>query len=444
MTISDRGLLSSGPWPQGINNLAKEGLLPGDENGNILALREASNVDVSAEGQLSRRQGYTQILPGTLSHSLWSHLDLSFGLFVDDGQLCVLHQDESADLLGLDVGHSPMSYALVGDRIYFSNGNARGMLLPDLSVADWAPAQPDGQPTLEALDEFGLDPGQYQVAITFTDALGRESGNVLAAAMVDIAAGGGIAVRNIPQPAAGASVARINVYVTGPNDQVLRLAAAVSVGTQQMVIGLAAAGRSLPESLQYTRPLPAGSIVRKLGGRLLVVVGQEVLISEPQRFGQFHPVRSRLRFAAKIDLLEPIGDGDGAGFYVAAGARTYWMSAGTSDPAQASQQIVQGVGAIPGSGLVIDAKQLGFDQQQPVVTWIARNGKWMAGLPGGMVTLLRDGAVVDAADSAAVLYREENGIQQLVATMRGTRRQGLAVNDLAVAHYYPAGSEEDE
>ncbi|HRO59329.1 MAG TPA: hypothetical protein PK177_09225, partial [Burkholderiaceae bacterium] len=44
------------------------------------------------------------------------------------------------------------------------------------------------------------------------------------------------------------------------------------------------------------------------------------------------------------------------------------------------------------------------------------------------------GVVVDSADRAAVFYREQGGVAQLVAALRGPRPQSMAVTDRAYAH----------
>jgi hypothetical protein len=43
-------------------------------------------------------------------------------------------------------------------------------------------------------------------------------------------------------------------------------------------------------------------------------------------------------------------------------------------------------------------------------------------------------AVVDDADHAALLLRQQDGLSQLVAALRAPKGQSLAVTDRAVAH----------
>jgi hypothetical protein len=70
-----------------------------------------------------------------------------------------------------------------------------------------------------------------------------------------------------------------------------------------------------------------------------------------------------------------------------------------------------------------------------VLVWLARDGRFCLGAPGGNVTPLKDGeAAIDTADAAATLFRESNGQRQVVSSLRGPRRNGLAVTDRAIAH----------
>ena len=53
MRPSDRDLVALGPFPGGVNNVARETSVP------ARSLREAINVNLSDDGKLRRREGYT-------------------------------------------------------------------------------------------------------------------------------------------------------------------------------------------------------------------------------------------------------------------------------------------------------------------------------------------------------------------------------------------------
>lgn len=424
--VSDDALVSVGPWPAGINNIAKEGALPRDQNGRPIALREAENVDLDPSGWPARRAGRNQFFSGTLTHSLWGHPNLPFGLFVDAGVLHALLPGQAVQSLGHQVSDLPLSYELINDRVYFTNAAVCGMVTLDLQVWAWAPEQPAGQPDLAPVAGFGLGAGQYQVAITFTDALGRESGCTLAA-VIEIQDDQGIALSNIPQPTDPATQ-WVMVYCTGPNDQVMRLSAAIAPGTTSALIAQQANGRGL--TTQFLEPLPPGQVVRQVNGRQYVLRGRELLWSEPLRFGMYNPVRNRVRFAKHCDLMEPAGR---EGIFVATGERTVWLAG--RDPATFEQRIARSTGAVPGSGMSVPGNALGLETAEEVPVWLARSGHFCVGTSAGTVIVLKDGqAAIDDADRAAVLFRQGDGIQQIIAALRAPRAQGLAIRDRPVAH----------
>lgn len=424
--VPDRALTKVGPWPLGVDNTSQEGALPADEyTGRPLALREAVNVDISAAGRPRRRRGYALQRAGTLTHSLWSHDLLDFGLFVDSGQLYALRADLSSVPLGVAMGDLPVSYALVNDRVYCSNRSASGIVDLGLQVWSWSAEQPAGQPTLAA-GSGALPAGRYQVAVTFSDYSGRESGSTLASA-IDLPAGGGLVLTDVPAPAFGLC----NVYVSGPNDTVLRLYDTAPAWPGGLLVAGAATGRAL--ATQFLEPLPAGDIVRLGHGRVWVARGNELFWSEPLRFGLYHPARNRMRFAAPIDLLEPIGDGTGgAGVYVAAGNHTFWY--GDADPAKWTQGTAALAGAVPGSSLVVNGSTVGKDSDEPTLVWLSRAGKFVIGSAGGAVSEAKGPAVVDSADRAATFLREDAGITNVVAALKAPTKHGLAVTDVAYAH----------
>lgn len=432
--VPDKGLVTLGPWPAGMNNLAKEGALPADENGHSVALRDAENVDLDKAGYASRRDGYARAYTGTLVHSAWGSPLLPFGLFVDAGQLHALYETGEVEPLGVQVGGVPLSYALFNDRVFFTSPTVSGLVGLDLFVHAWAPDEPDGQPDAAAVAGMSLAAGQYQVAITFTDVLGRESGSTLAV-VVDVAEGQGIALTHIPQPIDLTATPTINLYLTDADDQVLRLYGSMPSGVNTASIGQQAKGRVL--ATQFLVTMPAGQIVRLHNGRQFVADGRHLRWSPALRYGLTDPARNVIHFRDEITLMEPVGaGGPGAGIFVGAGGRVFWL--GGTDPSAFNQRIAHGSGVIPRSSCMVRGSALGLASQEDVPVWLSRRGNFCVGLEGGTIRSLHDGrAITDDATSAASMYREHNGKLQVITTMVGARKQGLQVTDRAVAHVIP-------
>lgn len=432
--VSDKGLIGAGPWPLGMDNQSKEGALPADENGNLVALRDALNVDIDAQGFVRRREGFDLAVAGSLCHSGWSNELVPFGLYVDDGELIAIFEDASTENLGFTVGNQPLSYALINDRVFFTNPVVSGIVTMDLQVHAWGPADPAGQPDAAAVSGFGLDPGQYQVAVTFTDLLGRESGSTLAV-VVNVAAGQGIELTNIPLPADMVATPTVNLYVTDANDQVLRLYTSIPAGMRTLVITQQAQRRTL--RTQFLTTMPAGSIVAELNGIQYVAVGNLLRWSPTMRYGLTNFQKNVIHFADGIDMLMPVGaGGGGAGLFVGSGKRVIWL--GGTDPTKFNRKIASGAGVVAGSGIYVRGEVLGMDNVEDVPVWLSKKGYWCVGREGGGITAIKAAALIDDATSAAAMFREVDGIQQLVATIKGGRGQGLAVVDRAVATYTPA------
>ena len=259
-------------FPIGVNNTAKEEAMPRDQWGNVVTLREAVNVDIPPDGKPRRRAGYTSVQPGTLVHSAWSDDYLPWGLYVDGANLCVMHEDETVDVLRGDMALGlPVSCARINDGVWWSNGVQSGLLTLDLEQLPWSAGQPAGPPAVTGAPGGMLPAGTYQVTVTFIDASGRESGAPLAA-IADVPADGALALSAIPQPPAGG---KVRVYITEGQDGVLRAALTLPEGVTEYAVVNPAKGRTLDTLL--LQPMPAGRLVAHGNGRLFVARGRELL-----------------------------------------------------------------------------------------------------------------------------------------------------------------------
>ncbi len=436
--VSEKELIPIGPFPAGLNNLDRETELTRSEDGKrVIALREAENVDLPRSGWPRRRRGFGRVVEGTRVHSLWAGGRFPLMLFVDgDTQYA---RRKGAVPFAVRDGLSPRaaSYACPNDRVYCSNGAQAWCVLPDGEVAAWGVESPAGQPTVTASIDGGLDAGTYQVAITYLDARGEESGTGLAV-LVDVADTGGISVSGIPQPSSP-DVLRVRLYASPANGDVLYHVRDLPVGQLAALIG--AGHRGKPLATQFLTPMRAGSIVRHLAGRLYVAQGRTMRWSEALRYGLTHADKNMRSVGERIDLMEPVGDGgDAPGFYVADHKRTYWL--GGADPANATLRIAHAAGAIPGTGITVPANLFGLETTLPVAYWLAANGVACLGLPGGQVLPLRERQVVaPTAERGASLFRERDGIRQIITALQGATAQGLAVGDRASPRVYRNGIE---
>jgi hypothetical protein len=442
--VSEKGLIPVGPFSAGVDNLNEEtNLTRSDDGKRIVALREGVNIDLPRSGWPRRRGGCTLEISGTRMHSLWSGGRFPYMLYADGANLFARNTGGTLFVVRSGLAPREISYAIPHDRVYASNGTQAWCVLPDGSSVPWGVESPAGQPQCDPSSDGGLDAGTYQVAITYLDAYGEESGTGQAVTITipNDATGlatGGIALSHIPQPIDG-SVLRIRVYVTPTNGDVLYQARDLPVGQSSAVIGTGNRGR--PLATQFMAPMPAGQIVRTLGGRLYVASGNRQTWSEALRYGLTNPGKNTRQVGEYIALMEAVGEGgDSPGLFVSDHKRTYWI--GGTNPATQTQHIAYPYGAVRGTGIVVPASMFGLDTTLPVAYWLANNGVACLGLPGGTVVPLREKQVVAPnASSGASLFREKNGIRQIITSLQGASAQGLAVSDRTSARVYRNGIE---
>ena len=432
MGVKTNQLVSRRGFPAGINNTSSEtAMQTGSDARNPAELRDAVNVDLNSDGKPQRRPGYSQVRAGD-AHSAWSDSYFPNGYYVRDGNLLAVRPDETEVVI--KSGMSPdlyVSFDRLNDTVAWTNGNESGLINLDDENRPWACECPSGQPTVSSGSGGSLAPGVYQVAVTFLDDTGRESGTGLAA-MVETADSSAILLDNIPQPSEP-SVNRVRIYCTNGLDGILRLHATVPVGITSYVIAQKVDGKGL--ETQLLSRMPPGHLVRTHNGRLLVARGNEVLYSPYLRYGLFNPAQHRVGFTSKITMLQPIADGtDAAGIFVADSKRAYFFPGGT--PNDWRQVVAYPYGVVPGTAVVSPADTWGEDSQLPVVIWLATNGKVVMGLPGGQVKVISERAVAEIGERGASFIRDDPGSTRLITALEGAQPTGLQVTDTMSVREY--------
>ena len=130
---------SIGPFPLGMDNRVPDYkmALP-DEAGHLL--RDALNVDVTAQGTVKTRAGYALAQAGNDCHSLWSPVEGDYALYVDDGDLYRI--DTAKSLVASGFGNAtPVRYTQVYEAVYFTDGLRVGSYHPSNGpTPEWASA----------------------------------------------------------------------------------------------------------------------------------------------------------------------------------------------------------------------------------------------------------------------------------------------------------------
>lgn len=424
---SDKQLTTARGWPAGIDNLNAEQSLQRDDHGkNVIALRDAENVDLDRQGKPSRRGGYAKVVSANGAHSFWGDKDFPFGLYVDAGALMGLREDAESFQITTGLGLQPVSYALAAGAVYWSSPSQHGKVTADGAQGPWGITSPHGAPSAVPASSGGLYPGRYQVTATFLSLTGEESG-APEAVWVDVPANGGIALSAIPQPPDPSW--RVRLYASPADGNVMYAAATLPSAMTSFALGVHRPGK--PLETQFLDTMPTGHIVRWLNGRLYVAVENVMVWSEPMRYGLTRLAYNRLSFQKWLAMMEPIGNGDElAGMYVASGSKTYWLPG--TDPKAFRAKIVRAHGVVTGTPIQVPGDVFGLETTESVVYWLDDAGTACLGLPGGNVLPLRQNQVAAPdADAGASLYRDQNGMRQVITTLVGARERGLAIGDRA-------------
>lgn len=439
--VNSNELLPLSGFPGGINNRAPEEAVPAG------ALRAARNVDLDDAGKLRRRPGATEVygVPGL--HSLWAHDRVQWLLGVDPTSGIIgfdVYEDREALGPTLQRPDLPMSWDYAAGRVFASNGVDALELREDGTTQGWATEAPGGQPLASVLASAGgLDAGIYQVAVTFIDVDGRESGATLPVE-VELQAGQGIQLTNFPV-STDPRTALVRVYCSAPNGETLFAAQDLPVGLPSFLLGAHTPGAQLDKLFLST--MPPCTIVRAGHGRLWGARGPLLLWSEALMYGLTRGATNYARHDGDVTMIEMVGQGESSGLYVstAAGAgkragRTYYLT--SPDPANWQRVVAHHEGAVPGSATQLPARELGFEVPGLVPVWLTGGGQLVAGLPGGQVVELHAANYVAPAgvEHASLALREVGGMRHLIATLRGGQASGLTAVDQAEAEVWKNGA----
>lgn len=413
MTTPDKTLDLKG-WPQGIINRLSEYETPLD------ALRAATNVDILDSGKIRRRSGYTLIEAGSW-HSLWSEPTVGFMLAVKDGDLVTADHNGAGATLLASIGNAEVSYAAIAGRAYLSNGAVGGMIRNG-AYDVWALPTPRSPHLATFSSPSGLHAGAYQVCMTYTDELGRESGAGYAE-IVEVDGNQGILATDIPQYENCSS----NIYITTANGDTFYHVIKLSAGVNQLLIGEQTRGRQL--ETRWLQPLPPGQLIAAGAGRLFVATHNVLRWSEPLRGGLYNPIHNYLSFPAQIDAVCAVGIGENmSGVFVCSQQRTYFLSG--SNPAEWKQRIAFPTGAVHGTGTLVRAGLFGGDYQGMGMLFVSNEGGYCLGLPDGSVAPLTESKyVTPIADTGRIFMRRAPGLEQAIALLRGTAVNSLKFTD---------------
>lgn len=398
-------------------------------------VRVADNVDYSSAGTVTRRDGYALFAALVGAHSLWSHPNLGYALVADATQLYQLLPSGALTVIASGLSGAPVQYVDTPIGVYWSNGEACGRIRTDGTAGPWGVEAPPASFTLTAVANVGgLNAGTYGVTLTFVDAYGEESG-APATRFVDVPAGGGISITNVP--AAGPDVAEAKLYVTGANSAGLFYAGSVAPGAPQHLLGSGWRGRIL--ATQFCTPFPPVKFPAIKSGRLFGFVGTRLVWSEPLYYGLTNSAKDFMIVSREAPTM--LGFPDTAEFfaYIGTSVATYKLQGSALEDARLSIAAHQGVQ--PGSMVMMEPDAVNIELVHGAVpVWVDTVGVPMAGTASMFGTVpLHQKFVYPVYDQAAAAFVRIEGEDRYLMGGRGGRPSGLVASDYVVARVYNNG-----
>jgi hypothetical protein len=313
------------------------------------------------------------------------------------GDLRRINADLSTTLVRAGVGESEMSYVTIAGVTHYSNDSITGTITDGVD-GPWGVPTP-AAPAAVPISTGGLAAGIYMVAYTRMDANGLESGASPVVA-VQVAEGGGIALTSI----ATSYVSR--AYVSPANGEKLYWAHNILAGQTVSYVGAHSPGKMLTtQFLQAPSPM---ALLEYYNGRIYGVEGNTLLYTQAMDYSLTRPATDYIMFPSPILMLVAVEDG----LYVGDKNGVIFLSGGEAP--QFVQSTADRLAPVSGSATWVDG---GAQGEGPV--WLTRRG-WVFGGDGGQIKRLTEGTMaLPHYNRAAGLYREHDGMRQLMAFVAG-------------------------
>lgn len=364
-------------------------------------VRDAVNVDLTLAGTFQRRPGHTLVSAGTRARSLWGDGDV--GYYADGASLKLFTGTSTSTITTLGDANADVTFDRTPLGVVWSDGVKIERITNNTS-APLAPPTPNPVPAVSATTGGSLEAGTYTVAFATVTSAGLRS-PISAFQTVTVGVNGSISIAMVSSSYA------TQVFITPVGGASMYREAVLTAGTTSASINVISS-QGLPVTSTVEAALPAGKFVRGYRGRLLVASGSYVFYSLPYNEGVYHPLTGFIALDGAVTLCEPTQ----TGVFLATAEKTWFLDG--LDVATAELKPLAPYGAVPNTVV-----------QEPH----ALNMWWMT--PRGLVRTTDQNTLELRQDehmafgkstSGAGLYREENGITQVISVLSGTASTGAA------------------
>ena len=372
----------------------------------------ALNIDIDDSLGISRRKGFSAPVTASIDRDIWASGSICLG--VGSNALKLVQPDWTVTTLrsGLTASKQ-LSYAIVGDRIFWSNGVELGCVQNGANRT-WGLEVP----TMSVAVATGgtLTAGKYQYAVTYLRSDGQESG-ALRAGTIELAAIGGIALSAISVSTDPAVTQKV-VYASPVGGETLFRAGVIDNSTTVFAIREVRMGAS-PLLTQFLSPPPAGDFIGYHGGIMLVAKGSRLYPSEPYA-PELFDFRKSVPFADRITMIAPVK----TGLWVGTDSQILWLNGAV--PEQWDFKVAAEYGAVPGTLTYGDAELIGDGSVagDSVAFFATKRGLRAGHLGGRLINLDRDRFAYPIQERGAGIVRRHRGMAQFVVTLQGAETAG--------------------
>lgn len=368
-------------------------------------VRNAVNVDHTAASTFQRRPGYAKILELSQSRSLFS---CAAGSWVATGsELHWFDADGPASGKVADLASSvePVAYAESPLGVIWSDGAQVGVVNGDSLSSSLCPDAPNPRPLAIATTGGSLAKGARGLMFAAVTNSGVRSPFTVPQ-FISVADGGRIDI------SAPAHALTIEVFSTSSDGSVFHKVGSMPAGTNSMSISVERLD-GMPIVYEAEAKIPGGGVLCIHNGRLLVGRGATVFYSDPWAMGIYRPAKSFITFPDEVMVMASVDAG-----VIVGTAKRHYLLTGT-DVSKADMRQIAPYGAVHGT-----MREL---PNQEGVIWFTHRGPAVGGSDGSM-SLQQDREIAfDPALAGSAMVREENGLRQYVASMKGQRPSSAAV-----------------
>ena len=364
-------------------------------------VRDALNVDLTAAGTFQRRGGVKLVSSSVRASSLWS--DGVTGYYADNGVIKSFDGTNFATVGTLSSPSARVSFAntplgnIWTDGIFLcliSNGVSQNLTV----------SQPNPAPRVAVLTGGSLKAGIYTVAFARVNAAGQRS-PIVGFQNLTVQDDGSIQVTATVCPDQQV------VFVSGPGGSVLYAEAVIAAGQTTVNIPIVySSGTAIDSSFEAA--LPPGAQVRYYRGRLLTVVNNVIYYSHTYNYGVYNPLSNFIALDDPVTLCEPTQDG----VFIATANNTWFLDG--HDVATAELKPLAPYGAIPGTAAP--------EPNTLNLWWFTPRGAVRTTDQNTLEMKQDEHIAFSSASTGAALFREENGLSQVITAVSNAAPTGAA------------------